>query len=78
MKRLIIPVFMLLSIQVNAADMANKNCRVGEVAQLTGTVEVQRNKETITPTQGMKICRGDLFKRLQVQWLNSNYVMARN
>ena len=38
MKRLIIPVFMLLSIQVNAADMANKNCRVGEVAQLTGTV----------------------------------------
>ena len=62
MKRLIIPVFMLLSVQVSAADMANKNCRVGEVAQLTGTVEVQRNKETITPTQGMKICRGDLFK----------------
>lgn len=42
--------------------MANKNCRVGAVAQLTGTVEVVRNKETITPTQGMKICRGDLFK----------------
>jgi len=62
MKRLIIPVFMLLSAQVSAADMANKNCRVGEVMQLTGTVEVQRQKETITPTQGMKICRGDLFK----------------
>lgn len=62
MKRLVIPMFLLLSTQVNAADMASKNCRVGEVAQLTGTVEVQRNKETITPTQGMKICRGDLFK----------------
>jgi hypothetical protein len=62
MKRLMIPMFVLLSTQVNAADMASKNCRVGAVAQLTGTVEVVRNKETITPTQGMKICRGDLFK----------------
>jgi hypothetical protein len=62
MKRLMIPMFMLLSTQVNAADMTSKNCRVGAVAQLTGTVEVVRNKETITPTQGMKICRGDLFK----------------
>jgi hypothetical protein len=62
MKRLVIPMFLLLSTQVNAADVASKNCRVGAVAQLTGTVEVVRNKETITPTQGMKICRGDLFK----------------
>ena len=62
MKRLMIPIFLLLSTQVNAADMTNKNCRVGAVAQLTGTVEAVRNKETITPTQGMKICRGDLFK----------------
>ncbi len=61
MKRLLLTVLMLASVQANAGISA-KNCRIGEVTQLTGTIEVQRQKETITPTQGMKICRGDLFK----------------
>ena len=41
MKRLLLSVLILTSIQANA-EISAKNCRIGEVTQLTGTIEVQR------------------------------------
>ncbi len=61
MKLFVLSLLVLASAQVSA-DVYAKNCRVGEVTQLTGVVEVHRQEQTITPTQGMKICRGDMFK----------------
>jgi len=61
MKILALSLLVFASVQASAEGIA-KNCRVGQVTQLTGTVEVQRQNQTITPTTGMKICRGDSFK----------------
>lgn len=40
----------------------DKNCRVGQITQIKGTVELQRQSQSITPTEGMSICQGDNFK----------------
>lgn len=40
----------------------DKNCRVGQIVQIKGVVEVQRQGQSLTPAQGTAICRGDTFK----------------
>lgn len=44
------------------AQSYDKNCRVGQVTQIKGSVELKRQSETITPTEGTVICQGDSFK----------------
>ncbi|PTQ89629.1 FecR family protein [Agitococcus lubricus] len=59
MKRIALVSFLVL---MNQSVLAQSQCRVGQVVQITGNVELQRKNETIKPIEGTQICRGDLVK----------------
>ena len=52
---------LLLSFAGYAAAAPANHCRVGEVVQVKGSVELERKSNKITPVEGTKICRGDKF-----------------
>ena len=57
----LLPILLGLSTQVLADHTPRHQCRVGEVTQIKGKVELERHNNTITPTEGTKICKGDKF-----------------
>lgn len=52
---------LLLSFAGYSAAASASHCRVGEVVQIKGSVELERKSHKITPVEGTKICRGDKF-----------------
>lgn len=58
----LLPMMLLAMSTYAAADHTpSHKCRVGEVSQIKGTVELERKNQKSTPTVGTKICRGDKF-----------------
>lgn len=61
-KNYVLPCLLLsLSLPIWADHTPSHKCRVGEVTQIKGQVELTRQDNKITPTEGTKICRGDKF-----------------
>lgn len=62
MKKLyLLPILVGLSSYSIADHTPSHKCRVGEVSQIKGTVELERKSQKSTPSIGTKICRGDKF-----------------
>lgn len=55
------PILLGLSSYAMADHTPSHQCRVGEVTQIKGKVELERHNNTISPTEGTKICKGDKF-----------------
>ncbi len=60
--------FLLLGVLVQASvsqaevNLVPHHCRIGEVTQIMGSVELERRSVIITPVSGTKVCRGDQFR----------------
>lgn len=57
----LLPLLLGIASYASADHTPSHQCRVGEVVQIKGSVELERKSNKITPVEGTKVCRGDKF-----------------